>query len=104
MNVGLVYSGFTKIIHLVEHMFRETIASSFAGELRNFYEYCQFQKSILIIISSRFILNPYQDNLEKNVVSSHICNIRFYAIFSIKISLTLGQREVSEGFDLCYDV
>ena len=58
--------GFTKIIHLVEHMFRETIESSFAGELRNFYEYCQFQKSILIIIiSSRFILNPYQDNLEK---------------------------------------
>ena len=60
---------FTKIIQQVEgeHMFRETIESSFAGELRNFYEYCQFQKSILIIIiiSSRFILNPYQDNLEK---------------------------------------
>ena len=67
MNVGLGYMGFTKIIQQVEveHMFRETIESSFAGELRNFYEYCQFQKSILIIISSRFILNPYQDNLEK---------------------------------------
>ena len=68
MNVGLGYLGFTKIIQLVEveHMFRESIESSFAGELRNFYEYCQFQKSILIIIiSSRFILNPYQDNLEK---------------------------------------
>ena len=72
MNVTLGYIGFTKIIQQVEveHMFRETIESSFAGELRNFYEYCQFQKSILIIIiiSSRFILNPYQDNLEKNVV------------------------------------
>ena len=46
MNVGLGYMGFTKIIQLVEveHMFRESIESSFAGELRNFYEYRQFQK------------------------------------------------------------
>ena len=60
-----IYKDYSTSWGWFEHMFRESIESSFAGELRNFYEYRQFQKSILIIISSRFILNPYQDNLEK---------------------------------------
>ena len=72
MNVGLGYLGFTKIIQLVEveHMFRVSIESSFAGEFSMWMLLC----NLIVCLA--------ESSLFEKIVSFNNC-IRLKLVFGV---------------------